>query len=126
MNKIFKVVTWATTGGALLALVVMLWAWRNTVALESSVVDLMQECVCTVAHPVIGEPLAHAEWVCESMKPWCERSTVAEELERFDEVLPAARDVLVERAGLFFLIFSVAATLWLLQLLLFALKRFRR
>jgi len=126
MKKILGVVTWATTAGALLALVVMLWAWRNTVALEDSVVELMQECVCTVAHPVIGEPLAHAEWVCESSKPWCARSTVELELERFDEALPAARDVLVERAGVFLMMFSGSATLWLLQLLLFALNRFRR
>jgi len=126
VKKLLNRVTWVTTFAAVGAVAVAALAWRDAAILEDLPGELMQECICNVAHPVIGEPLAHSEWACESSAPQCERSAVAAEFARYDSELPLAHDRLVDRAIMFFWLFSLAAIFWLLRLLFGILARSKK
>jgi len=126
LSRIFHIATWVATLAALLAMLASYSAWQVLQSVEQELASFRQSCICTVAHPIIGEPLASSEWVCEREAAECARVEVMPKFERFDREWPEAQDVLVSRVQLFSLAFSAAALLWLLRLLLFVRAKLRK
>jgi len=123
LKLIFKITTWLATVAAVVALIGSYLAWDALKAFEQDVATFRQSCGCTVSHPTLGMPLAGSHWMCEREAPECERAVVLQKFRQFDFGWPKLQDNVVNWVERFSIAFSLALSLWMLQLFLFLWER---